>query len=147
MTDVLLQQTNNDGELDIVSGVVVLTGSFETMAYLCLFGGNEDDSGRDGDPRTYWGNLTETDQALKEISRTQNLLALLPPSSANLKRLEDAAKADLAIFVDQSIANTLEVVATMPDRNSVKLAVTIEAVGDRQDFEFIENWEAGASGT
>lgn len=144
MTDVLLFQTPDDGDVDADTGDLALTDGFGTMAYMCMFGGNQEDSGRDGDPDTYWGNLMETNQAFKDISRTQYLLNKLPPSSANLRVLEDAALADLDVFLSAKIANEVTVSASIPARNRVAFAVSIFAEGRRQDFNFVENWEASA---
>ena len=46
--DVLLYHTPDGGEIEMVNGLVTMSGGLETMAYLCLFGGNEEDDGRPG---------------------------------------------------------------------------------------------------
>lgn len=143
--DVLLQQTNDDGEITVVNGVTEMTGSFETAAYLSLFGGNEDDDGREGNPKTWWGNRGETDPARRMVSETQYLTKSIPATSANLRKIEDAAKRDLAWFVDTGIANTLEVVASIPALNWASIVVTIEALGEETEFTFTENWKAGVN--
>ncbi len=140
MTDVLLFQTPDDGEITIVDGVVELTDDFRTAAYLSLFGGNEDDDGRDDNPLSWWGNLEETDPAKRYVSETQHLLDKLPPTSGNLLRLEDAATRDLKWFLDTGIALTVLVEASIPELNSVAFVVTIN--GD-ETVEFIEVWKAG----
>jgi hypothetical protein len=47
MTDVLIEQSDDGGEVTIESGLVTLTDDFRSAAYLSLFGGNEDDNGLD----------------------------------------------------------------------------------------------------
>ena len=136
--DVLLSQTNDDGEITVTGGVVEMTGDFRTAAYLSLFGGNEDDT-------TYWGDALEIDPAFKYVSKTQNLLQALPAVSANLLRIEDAAKSDLSWFLTKSIASSLDVVASIPALNRIQIAITIEAHGEESAFTFTENWKAGVN--
>lgn len=141
--DVLLFQSIDNGDIESVNGVTTMTGSFETAAYLSLFGGNKDDDGSDGNPKNWWGNIDETEDVRTYRSETQFLIETLPTSSANLRRLEDAAKRDLSWFLTESIASLLEVVASIPQINTVKLVITIQAEGDESSFEFVENWKAG----
>ena len=140
--DVNLFQTDDDGEISVVNGVVQMTGSFETAAYLSLFGGNEDDDGSAGNPQTWWGNLGVVDGAGKYVSETQNLLQAIPATSANLLRIEEAVKRDLQWFLDLSVASSVTVAVSIPALNRVKIVVRIEAVGEESEFSFVENWKA-----
>lgn len=142
--DVLLQQINDNGEISVVNGVAAMTGSFETMAYLCLFGGNEDDDGRADNPETWWGNIGEVDPDFRYVSETQNLLKSIPAISANLLKIQAAAECDLAVFTNKSIASSVIVVVSIPALNRVTIAVNIEAVGEESSFKFTENWRAAA---
>lgn len=145
MSDVKLFQTNDGGEITAKLGVVEMSGGLETMAYLALFGGNEDDSGRPGDRATWWGNVTEPRQERHYRSRFQHQLARLTPIPANLGKLEDAARTDLAIFTAQNIASDVAVSARITGLNRVALTVTIRALGETSDFTFIENWRSEAA--
>jgi len=138
--DVLLQQTVDDGEINVVDGIVEMTGDFRTAAYISLFGGNEDDDGRADNPLTWWGNLLETQPERKYVSETENLLRSMPLNSANLLRAEDAAKRDLNWFLELNIASELEVAATIPGLNKINLEITITALGEETTFNFTENW-------
>ena len=140
--DVLLQQTNDNGEIKVVNGVVTMTGSFETMVYLCLFGGNEDDDGRPENPETWWGNLDEIDPDLRYVSETQNLLKSIPATSSNLLKLQAAAERDLAVFTNKNIASSVSVAVSIPALNRVAYVVDIEANGEESSFNFTENWRA-----
>ena len=144
--DVFLFQTDNDGDIIVEGGVVQMTGSFETAAYVSIFGGNEDDDGRDNNEFKWWGNLGVVDPVERYVSETQNLLQALAATSANLRRVEDAAKRDLKWFLDKSIASVVEVVATIPGLNRIQLTIRIEAIGEEFQFEFVENWKAATSG-
>lgn len=142
--DVLLFQTDDDGEITVENGLVEMSGGLETAAYLSLFGGNEDDDGRGDNPLTWWGNLDEVDPVRQYRSETQNLLQALPATTGNLRRIEDAAGRDLAWFVGERVASSVTVAASIPGINRIKLKVDIEAVGEESSFEFTENWKASA---
>lgn len=142
--DVLVFQTDDDGEIEVINGLVTMTGRFETAAYFSLFGGNEDDDGRQDNNETFWGNLDEIDPAFKLISRTQNLLQSIPATSSNLKRIEDAALNDLQWFLDKKIASSVEVIVTLPALNTIKISISIKAEGEEENFEFVENWRSNS---
>jgi Mu-like prophage protein gp46 len=142
--DVLLTQTDNDGDITVTSGVVAMGGGLGTSAYLSLFGGNEDDDGRPDNPGNWWGNLAEEEPAREYRSETQNLLESIPATSGNLRRIEDAAARDLSWFLADRVASSITVSASIPGLNRIKLTVNIEAQGDESKFEFVENWKAGA---
>jgi phage gp46-like protein len=143
--DVLLEQTNDDGEITVTGGIVEMTGSFKTAIYLSLFGGNEDDDGLPGNSKTYWGNLDEVDPDFKYISRTQHVLQALPATSSNLRKIEDAAKLDLMWFLNKNIVSSIEVTASIPALNRVQIVIRGEAQGEEIGFTFTENWKAGVN--
>ena len=146
--DVLLQQTEDGGEITFAQGLVEMIGGLETSVYLSLFGGNEDDDGRVGNPQTWWGNIQETDPDFRYISETQYLTKALPPSSANLRRIEDAATRDLQWLINKRVASSIIVASsvvvrvTIPRLNIMQIQVTIEANGIESNFEFVENWKS-----
>ena len=105
---------------------------------------NEDDDGRADSSATWWANLDEVDSSRQYRSETQNLLQALPATTGNLRRIEDAATRDLAWFVQNNIASSVTVSASIPGLNKIKLTINIEAVGEESSFEFVENWKASA---
>lgn len=131
MTDVLLCQTINNGDINLEAGVVEMSAGLETAAYLSMFGGSD-----------WWGNVDETVPARQYSARTQTLLETLPPSSRNLQRIEEAAKGDLAWFISEGVASSVEASATIPTVNQVKLVISIKAEGQEADFEYTENWKS-----
>lgn len=135
--DVLLQQTPDDGDINVTGGLVEMDGGLRSAVYISLFGGNEDDSGRDKDPHSWWGNIGN---ASKIRSETQHLLQTVPPSSGNLLRVERAVKRDLAWLISDGVATTVTARVTIPEYNHVKIAVTI----DSDNLEFVDNWSATA---
>lgn len=141
MTDVLLCQTPDDGEIEILGGVMTLTDDFRTAVYLSWFGGNEDDDGRKDNTKTWWGNLSETDPVDRYVSETQHLLQSLPSSSNNLRRLHDAGVKDLQWMLDSGAATEVLVEVTVPALNSVKMTASING---QEPIEFFEVWKAAA---
>ena len=136
--DVLLFQTNDDGDISVTGGLVEMSGGLGTAAYISLFGGNEDDDGLPNNVMTWWGNIVETEKSRKYISETQYLLESMPITSQNLLRIEEAAKRDLAWFKDEGVATKVEVNASILGLNMIKLVISI----DQEQYEFIENWRA-----
>ncbi len=136
--DVLLYQTDDDGEISVTNGLVEMSGGLRTAAYLSLFGGNEDDDGLADNAKTWWGNVTETENSRKYVSETQNLLEALPITSGNLLRVEDAAKRDLAWFIDEGVATSVSVTASILGLNMIQLEINI----DQENFKFVENWRS-----
>lgn len=140
--DVLLIQTNDDGNIIVEDGIVKMSGGLETSTYLSLFGGNEDDDGRDNNTKNWWGNLDENEPARRYRSETQNLLKSLPATSGNLHKIEDAAKRDLKYMLENKIASSLEINITIPALNMIKIVIAIVVQGEEITFEFVENWKA-----
>lgn len=134
-SDVKLFQTIDDGEISIEGGIVEMSGGLETAAYLSLFGGDED-------LKEWWGNISETDPARRYRSETQQILDTVPATSSNLIRIEDAALRDLRWFINENIASTIDVSASIPAPGRVSIAGIIEADGVLSEFDFVENWEA-----
>ncbi len=141
MSDVLLFQTNDNGEINVVGGIVELSSGLETAAYLSLFGGNEQDAGIDQDVQTWWGNIDESDPAKHYKSETQHLINILPANTGNMRRLEQATLRDLDWFVKEKIASSIGVVASIPDLNKVSIEILITAQGIEHVFNFTENWK------
>lgn len=138
---VKLFQTLDDGEINVVDGIVEMEGGFGTMAYLCLFGGNVDDPGGDDKSKSWWGNSIEKQPERLIRSETQHLLEMLPAIPANLIQLRDAALRDLSVFLSENIASEVTVEVTMTGLNRIHFSGVINAFGELHEFEFTENWE------
>jgi phage gp46-like protein len=139
--DVRLYQTNDGGEIDFVAGQAQMSDGLETAVYLSLFGGNERDSGQDGDePLQWWGNLGEADQSKHYRSETQHLLRSLPATTANLRRIEDAIARDLAWMTDSSLASSVSAEVSVPALNRIDLLVRVEIDGEELKFPFTQAW-------
>ena len=135
MTDVLIEQGLDDGEIQFSNGDLVLTDGLESAIFLSL-SGNEDDAGLDGDKvahRDWWGNHDETEQAPQYRSRLRDAIDSLPITPANLKRFEEDALSDLA-WLTEELAKAVSVTASMPARNTVKISVEVD--GTPYSFAF-----------
>ncbi len=125
--DVVFFQTADGGEISCENGVIALDEGVASAVYVSFFGGNEDDSGDTVDnAREFWGNKIETVAARKIRSRLQALLRSIPLTSGNLLRIEDAAKLDLQWMLDTKLADSVEVSASIPKLNWVKIETKIE---------------------
>jgi phage gp46-like protein len=143
MTDVRLFHDADGGEITFTNGRVELADGLETIAYTSLFGGNErDGGGKATEHLEWWGNKGETDEAQKCRSETQHLLASIPAISSNLRRIEDAARRDLAWMVTRGIATAVAPVASMPALNTISLVVDITVDGTVYTFDFTERWSS-----
>lgn len=142
--DVLLYQTNDNGEINVKNGIIEMSGGLETSAYLSLFGGNEDDNGQKDNPYNWWGNIGETETEKQYRSKLQNLIQSLPPTSKNLVRLEEAALSDLNWMLIKGVATDISVFASIPSVNKVNLSILITTESGKEDFKFETNWKASA---
>ncbi len=142
--DVILYQSLDDGEIEVIDGVVTMDGGLQTTVYISMFGGNFKDDGLADNAFSWWGNLLETESINKLRSETQNLLRSIPATSANLLRIEQAVIRDLAWMITVKAANEITVDVSIPALNTIKIIVTINAIGLESSFEFVENWRASA---
>ncbi len=128
--------------MEIEDGLVTLTPGLDTSAYLSLFGGNWKDDGSQNNRQTWWGNLDEAEPSKRYRSETQYLLGTIPATSRTLPRVEDAATRDLHLLLDEAVASSLTVSASLIGLNRVKIEVIIRAEGDESQFNYTENWRA-----
>ena len=136
--DVTLFQTPDGGNIESINGQITMSGGLQTSAYLSLFGGNKFDLEGNEDTKTFkewWGNIDELPENQYK-SETQNIIDGFPPSSANLKKVEQSALRDLNWMIEKGLASEINANATIPSLNVLKLQIDI----DQQQFEFIENW-------
>ena len=142
--DVHLFHTENDGDIDVINGVVGMSGGLATALYLSLFGGNENDGGGQDTSPSWWGNIDEALPERKYRSATEYLLRGIPATSNNLLRIEDAVRRDTKWLLTSKVASSIVISVTIPAINSVKILIKIEALGEESSFEFVENWKVSA---
>lgn len=132
--DVFLFDTYDGGE---ITQDLEIRDGLETSAYLSLFGGNVEDDGSEKSMMNWWGNLDENNQSRIYRATTAHLLSIISPTASNLRRVEDAAKRDLAWMVSDKISKKIEARASMPGRNQVHLRINIDGV---DPLEFRVGW-------
>lgn len=136
MADIALTLLPDGGDVTCVNGVLALGDGLESAVLLSLFGGNEDDSGSDGDEsKMWWGSIDEPTLANRYRSETQNLIRALPATPANMKRVEDAALRDLAWML-AGTADSVDVSVTIPSLNhfNITIAISIRDQVFKQSF-------------
>ncbi len=143
--DVVLFQTVDDGEIEVVNGLVTMSGGLQTAVYISLFGGNSDDDGRKSNPLQWWGNRIEPLVENQQRSETQHALQTVIPIPVNLRKIEQAATRDLAWMKTVGAATEVSVIATLPALNQIKIDVAVNIEGVVSSFEFIENWMVDAA--
>ncbi len=138
MTDVLLFDEPDGGNIEILEGRITLTDTLEVAVYLALFGGNERDGGGDDDlPREWWGNKIELVPARRYRSEFQQLLATASVTPSTLSRFRDAADRDLAFLTAEGLATAVVVSARITAPKRIQLRVLLEANGEVVgDFTF-----------
>jgi phage gp46-like protein len=138
MTDVALRHTNDGGEIVAANGLLDMDDGLYGAVYLSMYGGNVEDSGSDGDKANqWWGNMSELEPEQTYRSETQHALRSLPLVPASLRQIEDAVKRDLEWMVPKP-ASAVDVRATMPALNTIKIEVAITIDGRVFRFEFTE---------
>jgi phage gp46-like protein len=136
MTDVLLRQSDDGGEVTVEAGLFLMSEGLETAAYLSLFGGNEQDPADSESEQQWWGNLAETESDRTYRSETQYLIRSLPAVPSNLRRIEQAAARDLQWMIDAGTAKSIAVAANIPALNRVVLEVSIVTLREQIQLSF-----------
>jgi len=131
MSDILLFQTDDGGEIELINGFVTLTDDLQTAAYISLFGGE-----------TWFGNELQETDAAKIQSTTGKAINETPPGSGGLLIIEDAVRADLAWLVTENLASSVDAEATLTG-STLDLEVSIEYdTGETVVLNFEQNWSA-----
>lgn len=125
ISDILLFQTNDGGDINIDNGRVKTTAGLETAVYLSLFGGNDDDSGIGNNLTQWWGNVNEPILQTYR-SQTQFILKSIPLISGNLARIRDAVNNDLSWLVETEIASSIMVELFIEAVNKLRIEIKIE---------------------
>lgn len=146
--DVLLFDTEDGGEISVINGLVIPDGGFRTAVFLSLFGGNKSDGGEVASGETWWGNkLENVSENEKLVSRFMAFIRAVPLSSKNLKIAQDKAEEDLKWFLDEEIADSVEVELLDEGNNRIQLNVRIEKSGQIiESGKYALQWEAMKNG-
>lgn len=127
MADILLEHTDDGGDVRVASGSLAIDDGLSTAVYLSLFGGNGSDDGTDATaPLQWWGNRLETEPARKVRSAMQALIKASALNSASLLRIEQAGARDLAWLVDQGLAEAIAVECSILGVDRIAIAIKIQ---------------------
>jgi phage gp46-like protein len=146
--DLLLEDTQDGGDIIIENELFVNDRTFKTAVYLSIFGGNKDDNGKVKNNKTWWGNtLGGTTENEKLVSRFQAVIFGLPMTIKNIESAENAASLDLKWIIDEGIADKIKVSGHAVSRNRFTLSVEIRVAG-KSIYENIFSlfWKAGIYG-
>jgi phage gp46-like protein len=146
--DLLLEDTQDGGDISIENDLFVNDRTFKTAVYLSIFGGNKEDNGKVKNRKTWWGNTLEgTGENEKLVSRFQAVIFGLPMTTKNIEIAESAASLDLKWIVDEGIADKITVSGRAVSRKKFSLHVEIKA-GGKSIYEntFALFWKAGVYG-
>jgi phage gp46-like protein len=143
MTDVAIRSAPDGSEIECIAGQLTMDDGVESAVFLSLFGGNEDDSGDQGDDvKSWWGNVGESLPERQYRSETQSLLRSIPATSSNLLRIENAITNDLKWMTDTKLATLVNAEASIPALNAVKMTITIVIQQVEFVIEFSKKWGA-----
>jgi phage gp46-like protein len=147
--DLLLEDTQDGGDISIENDLFVNDRTFKTAVYLSIFGGNKEDNGKVKNNKTWWGNtLSGTPENEKLISRFQAVIFGLPMTTKNIESAENAASLDLKWVIDEGVADKVEVSGNAVSRNKFILSVEIKASGKSiYENTFSLFWKAGVYGS
>jgi len=122
--DLLLEETTDGGDIVLEDGLFLSDEQFSTSVYLSIYGGNKDDNGKTENKNEWWGNkLTDIKENEKMRSRFQNVIHGLPMTVKNIREAELAAKMDLKWFIDEKIADNINIYGQATGKNRFRLAV------------------------
>lgn len=142
--DALFGPCPEGGDLDFIDGEPVRSGGLSGAVYIAMMGGNHFDDGSPASKLQWWGNALDSDPTAHIRGRTSTLLATLPATSGNLRRIEAATVNDLQWMLDTGVANEITVAASLEAVRFVVIEVTVTANDQTETFRYRENWTAGS---
>lgn len=122
--DLLLNDTGDGGELNLVGGDIQGDGTLFTAVYISLFGGD------------CFSNVFEKYESNGDFEAALNQTITLK----NLKNVENKAQEALKWLIDEGVADSVKVSAFGDINEKINVNITIqEPAGD--DFPFAIIWE------
>lgn len=127
MADILLEHTDDGGDVRVAGGNLAIDDGLSTAVYLSLFGGNGADDGTDATASLqWWGNRLETEPARKFRCAMHALIKAHPLTSASLLGIEQAGARDLAWLVDEGLAEAIAVECSILGVDRIAIAIKIQ---------------------
>jgi len=122
--DVLIWQGQDDGDVESIAGVMTMTNGYESMYFLTLCGGNEEDSNTPDTVHLQWLGNEDEPVERQYRGRVQNLLNGISITSGTMQTLKDAAIDDLTLAFGNLIT-ALDVKVYALSTNKVKIETTL----------------------
>ena len=121
--DVKLIITKEGFDIDLKNNFIEMTSGFESAIFLSIFGGNEEDDYSEATKeKQFWGNRLNGNQYR---SRTLKFINGNYANAQNLQLLEQNILLDLNWFIEENIADTLEVDCSIPNFNELKIDIRL----------------------
>lgn len=129
--DVLMLMVDDRGEIEESDGFITMTGSFETMILLTLFGGNEDDNKSESTEKLqWWGNEGESVENQYRSRFQHECSRGRPVTSSSMATFVEAAENDVKdAFIATGYAESVsveEVEIVNPKRIRVAGFITLD---------------------
>ena len=142
--DVKLIITKEGFDIDLKDNFVEMTRGFESAIFLSLFGGNEEDDYSEATNKNqFWGNNLQNNESGKYRSRTLKFINGSVANAQNLQLLEQNILLDLNWFIEENIADTVDVNCYIPAFNELK--IEIKLLRDKKSLansNYRLNWKA-----
>jgi hypothetical protein len=141
--DLSLVETENGGDIQLVTNDLVVVNGIENQPYLAMFGGNKVSTPTDlasipngTQRRDFWGNslFLSSDLNAQFNSTLERILNETELSSSGRIKIQNAIKDDLSfLFPNGKITVTVSIIG--PDRIDVSLIV-FQPITDKQTWAF-----------
>lgn len=124
--DLLIYPTDDGGDINVVGGQPDMDAGLWTAVYLSLFTGD------------WWGNAL-SDAAARYAASVED--SIRTDSNADRLNVQEAARRALQWLVDDGIAESITVDATIPSGGRLNLTITVqEPAGDPAVLRYEINW-------
>ena len=146
IVDLRLIETNDGGDCVLLANDVQLISGFQNMPYICLFGGNVEQStigphviGQDSND--FWGNflLHPTEQPLWFNSKTEKMLRDTALNSAGRQQIEEQVKNDLKFM--NTFAN-VSVSVSLISVDKLRIYISLIEPNKKDSTELVYIWDA-----
>lgn len=112
MTDLLIYETGNGGDLKLRGADLVSVNGYENVTYLAMFGG-----------ASWWGNYMQPSRPFQ--SQTETVLETTALNSAGRLAVEEAVKNDLA-FLTEIPGTTFTVSVTLVSKDRIDIDIAVD---------------------
>lgn len=148
--DLAIIETGNGGDFQLVGNDLAVVNDVENMIYLCLFGGNLEESTVTNFVRLqyfdFWGNnlFHPNDTSLQFNSDTERVMNSVALNSSGRVLIENAMKNDLKPFSD--FGATVEVSVTIISTDKISCSIKVKLPDQQKQKITIINFRKSTEG-